>query len=85
MFISYHLANNHNLVAQLAKELAPYKTIEDLNVNELEKLPLLNAVLFECLRMYPPIPIPTARVCPSKGITIDGCFIAGGVSMSKIE
>lgn len=79
MFISYHLAKDRNLFNELAKELSVYKTVEDLNLNELEKLPLFNAVLLECLRMYPPIPIPTGRICPSQGITINGCFIPGGV------
>ena len=79
MFISYHLAKDHNLVNELAKELSAYKTVEDLNLNELEKLPLFNAVLFECLRMYPPVPIPTGRICPPQGITLNGCFIPGGV------
>ena len=79
MYISYHLAKDHNLIDQLAKELSPYKTVDDLNLHELEKLPLFNAVLFECLRMYPPVPIPTARICPPQGVTIDGCFIPGGV------
>ena len=79
MYISYHLAKDHNLIDQLAKELSPYKTVEDLNLNELEKLPLFNAVLFECLRMYPPVPIPVGRICPPQGVTIEGCFIPGGV------
>jgi len=79
MYISYRLAKDHDLINKLAKELSSYKTIDDLNLNELEKLPLLSAVLLECLRLYPPAPFPTGRICPQEGITIEGCFIPGGV------
>src|SRR5277367_73572 len=79
MYISYRLAKDHNLINKLAKELSSYKTIDDLNLTELEKLPLLNAVLLECLRLYPPAPFPTGRICPHGGITIEGSFIPSGV------
>jgi cytochrome P450 len=75
MYISNQLTKDRDLIKQLAKELSPYKSV-DLNLRELEKLPLFNAVHFECLRMFPPVPIPTARICPPQGVTIEGCFIS---------
>lgn len=77
--MSYHLTKDHDLADQLAKELSVFKTVNDLNVSELEKLPLLNAFIYECLRFYPPAPIPAGRICPPQGVTIDGYFIPGGV------
>jgi cytochrome P450 len=78
-WMSYHLTKDHNLASELYKELSAYKTIDDLNASELEKLPLLNAFIYESLRIYPPAPIPAGRICPPEGVTIRGCFIPGGV------
>ena len=77
--MSYHLAKDQNLARELYKDLAAYKTVDDLNVSELEKLPRLNAFIYESLRIYPPAPIPAGRICPPQGVTVDGCFIPGGV------
>ncbi len=68
-----------HLVNDLANELSKYKGIDDLNLTELEKLPLLNAIIYECMRKYPPVPTPMGRVCPPNGTTLGGFFIPGGV------
>ena len=81
MFMCYHLAKHHDLIVEMAKELSAYQTVDELNLNELEKLPLFNAVIYESLRVYPPAPIPAGRICPPQGIIIDGCFIPGGVRL----
>jgi len=78
--MSYHLTKDRDMGNKLATELSSYQTVDDLSASELEKLPLLNAFIFECLRFYPPAPIPAGRICPPEGVTIDGCFIPGGVS-----
>jgi len=83
MFISYRLAKDHNLIGNLAKELSSYNSVDDLSLNELEKLPLLNAVILESLRLYPPAPFPTGRICPPQGITLEKYFIPAGVLPSN--
>lgn len=55
-YISYHLAKYPEYREKLAKELSNYKEIDELRSIEHEKLPMLNAVIREVLRLYPPIP-----------------------------
>jgi cytochrome P450 len=78
-YISYQLAKTPSLIEEIAKELSQYNTLDDLNLMELEKLPLLNAVIHECMRMYPPVPLSVGRICPPQGTTVGGNFIPGGV------
>jgi cytochrome P450 len=78
-YILYQLTKHPSLIQELATELSPYKTVDDLNLTELEKLPLLNAVIHECMRIYPPVPLPTGRVCPPQGAAINGIFVPAGV------
>ncbi|TDZ17285.1 putative sterigmatocystin biosynthesis P450 monooxygenase STCB [Colletotrichum orbiculare MAFF 240422] len=47
----------------------------------LEKLPLLNAVIDETLRLYGAVPGHLGRVVPPKGATLGGYFIPGGVGV----
>jgi len=41
---------------------------------------MLNAVIREVLRLYPPIPLPMGRVASPGGTTLGGYYIPGGVS-----
>jgi cytochrome P450 len=78
-YISYQLAKTPSLIQEIAKELSQYNTLDDLNLMELEKLPLLNAVIHECMRMYPPVPLSVGRICPPQGTTVGGYFIPARV------
>ncbi|KAL4810221.1 cytochrome P450 [Aspergillus unguis] len=46
------------------------------------KLPYLNAVLEETMRLFPPSPVGPPRVSPPGGETVDGTFVPGGVYVS---
>ena len=81
-YFSYQIAKMPHLFSELGKELSMYETIEDINVRELEKLPLLNAVVRECIRMYPPVSSLVPRVCPPQGATIGGYSIPAGVCLT---
>src|SRR5579859_8031487 len=79
-YLSYELAKHPEYFSRLSQELENYKTVDDLQSSELEKLPLLNGVIRETLRLYPPVPGPIAtRCCPPEGTTLGGYFIPGGV------
>ena len=42
---------------------------------------MLNAVLREVLRLYPPIPSPLGRAAPAGGVTVKDYYIPGGVKV----
>ncbi|KAL4892367.1 cytochrome P450 [Aspergillus ambiguus] len=46
------------------------------------RLPYLNAVLEETMRLFPPSPVGPPRVSPQGGETVDGTFVPGGVYVS---
>ena len=80
MYVAYELAQNPSLFTILATELSKYKDIDSFKSIELEKLPYLNAVIRETLRMWPPAPSPFFRVCPPQGTILGGYHIPGGVT-----
>lgn len=86
-YTTYFLAKHPEYIHKLSDELSMYGNIEDLNLAEMDKLPLLNGVIRESLRLAPPGPGPLGRVCPPEGRVLGGHFIPGGVlpnhSLSK--
>jgi cytochrome P450 len=80
VFLAYELAKHPILFRTLATELSKYKDIDSFKSIELEKLPHLNAVIRETLRMWPPVPSPFFRVCPPQGTILGDYYIPGGVT-----
>jgi cytochrome P450 len=78
-YIIYSLEKHPQYVKKIADELSSYPDVDSLTSLELEKLPYLNAVIRESLRMYPPFGSPAGRVCPPEGRMVNGCYIPGGV------
>jgi len=74
-YIAYALNGRPELFTLMAKELSQYNDIDSLSSIELEQLPLLNAVIKEALRLWPPAPSTTARKTPAPGTTFGGYFI----------
>ncbi|KAK5461302.1 hypothetical protein LTS15_003365 [Exophiala xenobiotica] len=54
---------------------------ETYPIGELEKLPYLEAVLYEGLRWRPPVPMTLFRIVPSGGTTISGYHIPAGITV----
>ena len=79
-YVSYALAKYPEIQAQLAEELSSYSDIDSLDPVGLEKLPLLNSVIRESLRLWPPAPAPLPRLSPPQGVILGGYYIPGGVS-----
>jgi cytochrome P450 len=42
----------------------------------------LNGIIYEALRLHPPIPSGLLRVTPPEGISFEGVYIPGGVTVS---
>ena len=80
MYITYGLAKNSEYFQKLTNKVSHYSNINELQSIELKKLPILNAVIHEVLRLYPPIPSPMGSVTPIDGLTLSGYYIPGGVS-----
>ena len=81
-YITYVLAKHPEYFDPLAKELSKYTDVDSFKSTELEQLPLLNAVIRETLRLWPPAPSTVARVTPPQGASFGGYFIPPGVLAS---
>jgi cytochrome P450 len=57
-----------------------FQSTDEISLDVLAKLPWLNAVITEALRVYPPVPLGGARVSP--GAYVDGVYVPAGVRIS---
>ncbi|KAL7807761.1 cytochrome P450 [Trichoderma aethiopicum] len=78
-----YLVNNPDKLETLTREIrGAFETEADINLDSLRKLPYLNAVLNEGLRLCPPIPWVLPRVVPEGGDTVCGTWLPGGTPVS---
>lgn len=76
---TYHLLRNPRYLAELQDELrSAFSSIDDMHLDSLAKLPLLEAVLKEGIRMYPPVPVGLPRVSPPGGMMVGEYFVPEG-------
>lgn len=73
-FVLTHPAAHEKLKAELD---GAYPSTADID-SQVQKLPYLNGVITEALRLYPPVPVGGPRVSP--GAWVDGTYIPAGVS-----
>jgi cytochrome P450 len=66
----------------VAEVRGAFKSETDVTIDELAKLPYLNACIEEGLRMYPPISSGLPRVTPQEGAMIAGKSVPGNVSVA---
>ncbi|KJX96257.1 cytochrome P450 like protein [Zymoseptoria brevis] len=77
--IMYNLLQNPQWMSTLSEHIrSQFTDIESLNMAALQGDKLLNAVIKEGLRMYPPIPVGFPREVPDEGCTIKGHFFPPG-------
>ncbi|KAH8197541.1 hypothetical protein TruAng_008277 [Truncatella angustata] len=82
-FAYYHLARDSSIVEKLRKELSQHHITDQkqCNVQQLQDLPYMNAVINEVLRLHPPVPSGFFRETPAEGVNIGGHFLPGGVKL----
>lgn len=85
--IMYYLLKNSNCMKRLQTEVDEFDRLGELSTNpslkEGQKLPYLQAVIKEALRMHPATGLPMERIVPKGGATIAGKFFPAGVSAFK--
>ena len=78
--ITYYLCKYPDKQAILQREIRNVFTERNqITGDEVARLPYLNAVIEEALRLFPPTPFGLPRISP--GATIDGIWIPKGVSL----
>ena len=86
---TYYILSNLVVLKKLQAEIRDAFQSEDeitpLSVRSAGKLPYMEAVLTESLRMYPPIPASLPRMTGSMGETIDGPFVPANVIASMAD
>lgn len=80
LFIFYFLVQNWSLQFELYKEIAG--TNGDWNSTRLEKLPLLNAIIKETMRLYPPLATSGLRTVGPSGLKVGNNFVPPGVTIA---
>ena len=76
-----HLLQNRGALERVTEEIrSQFDTEDGIKVASTGKLPYLNAVINETLRIAPPSVIGVPRIVPSGGDTICGQWVPGGVS-----
>lgn len=54
-------------------------------LQSIDRLPLLDAIVKETLRLYPPTPGPQRRDVPPGGVTVEGYYIPAGTTISTSQ
>lgn len=78
------LAQKPELAQRLRQALEPHvpKAHDEILMDDqIKNIDLLNGVVLEALRMYPPSPSHPTRVAPPEGTVIAGRFIPGGTQL----
>lgn len=78
------LGTHPHVLAKLEAEVRfAFQNDQEINVNSVQNLPYMLAVLKEAMRVHPPVPISIPRVTPPGGAQIAGQHVAEGVSQSS--
>lgn len=80
---TYHLLRNPQCMTELQNELRnAFSSIDEMQLDPLAKLPMLEAVIKEGIRMYPPVPIGLPRISPPGGMMVGEYFVPEGTSIA---
>lgn len=79
---TYLLLRNLDKLKMLIEEVrGTFNSQQEITIAEVNKMPYLNAVLNEGLRLYPPVPTGFPRVVPKGGDIISGYWVPENVSL----
>lgn len=77
-FIYHHLAKDPTQVEKLRAELSPLlESNGEFQYAKIQNADHLNGIIYEILRLNPPVPSAMYRMTPPEGITINGTFVPG--------
>ena len=83
---TYLLMRYPETLKRLSKEIREsFDSESDITISSTMKLPYLEAVINETLRIHHPTPINLPRVLPPEGYKLDGDWIPGGVSLPRLS
>ena len=78
----YYLLKNPGWLDKLRREvLAAFSTDSQITFTTTAQLKIMNAVIYETLRIYPPVPVALPRVVPKGGATVAGTYIPQGTTV----
>ncbi|RAH71874.1 cytochrome P450 [Aspergillus aculeatinus CBS 121060] len=80
--LTYQLLRHPEKMRKITQEIREAFKDEEIEMTRLAHLKYLNACIEEGLRVYPPVPVGTARRVPEGGMTVCGEFIPGNISLS---
>ena len=63
------------LLSQSIQEAREAKAFSVSSLQDIDRLPLLDAIVKETMRLHPPTPGPQRRIVPPGGVTVDGFFV----------
>lgn len=76
---TYLLLAHPEILEKLKREVrSSFKNVDEINLNSVNKLSYMLAILNEALRLYPPVTSSLVRTVPPGGESIAGQFVAGG-------
>jgi cytochrome P450 len=81
--MTYYLLTNRESLNKLTDEIrSAFAAESDITLVAAGKLPYLQAVLDESMRMYPPAPNSFLRIVPYPGEVVCGRYVPGGTSVA---
>ncbi|KAJ0416241.1 cytochrome P450, partial [Aspergillus carlsbadensis] len=81
--LNYLVNHNPESLRKLENEIrGAFSSLDEITMDAVKRLPLLNAVLNEGLRLCPPVPWILPRLVPEGGRMICGTWIPGGTPVS---
>ncbi|KAL2044707.1 hypothetical protein N7G274_002481 [Stereocaulon virgatum] len=83
-YIIYELVRHPSHISKLRKELAsidPFICPTKVQHQQLQHLDHLNGVIYETLRLYPPVPTAIPRLTPPEGLTIRDVYVPGNTTV----
>lgn len=78
----YYLLKNPDWMTKLQKELrTAFATDDEITFKSTTQLRVLNAIIQETFRLYPPVPGALPRITPKQGALVAGTYVPGDITI----